>query len=222
MARALIVTHGVSVSQACRAVDIDRKTFSYEPKKRGADEVIVGLLRALSAQHPTYGLQKLFDLIHLKNHPFNHKRVYRIYCELKLNLKIKPKKCLAERTPMKLIQPLRLNQCWSLDYMSDALISGRKFRTANVLDDCNRGGLGILASFSLTSRRITRWLDQIAQTTGYPDRIRVDKERKQVAADLRRIYTATTVEQAEIALGEFEQKWDSLLSASPGAETGQD
>lgn len=174
MARDLIARHGVSTSQACRAVSIDRKTFSYVPRKRGGEAVIVELLKTLSAQHPTYGFQKLFGLIRLKSYPFNHKRVYRIYCELKLNLKIKPKKRLAERTPMKLTQPLRLNQCWSLDYMSDALISGRKFRTANVLDDCNRGGLGILASFSLTSKRITRWLDQIARTTGYPERIRVD------------------------------------------------
>jgi putative transposase len=174
MARSLIATHSVSVNQACRAVSIDRKTFSYEPKKKAGDAVIESLLKKFSAQYPTYGFQKLFDLIRNQNYPFNHKRVYRVYCELRLNLKVKPKKRLAPRTNIKLVQPTRMNQCWSLDYMSDAVVNGRRFRTANVIDDCNRGALGILVSFSLTSKRMTRWLEQIALTHGYPNRIRVD------------------------------------------------
>lgn len=136
--------------------------------------MIEDLLKTLSAQHPTYGFQKLFDLIRIKSYSFNHKRVYRIYCDLSLNLKIKPKKRLAPRTKIKLAQPENLNQCWSLDFMSDALTSGRRIRTANVIDDCNREALGILVSFSLTSKRITRWLDQLASLRGYPNRIRVD------------------------------------------------
>ena len=174
MARSLIETRDVSVSQACRVVKIDRKTFSYAPKKKKGDAVIVDLLKKFSAKHPTYGFQKLFNLIRNKNYVFNHKRVYRIYCELRLNLKIKPKKRLAPRTKIKLQQPAHINRCWSLDYMSDALTNGRRIRTANVIDDCNREALGILVSFSLTSKRITRWLDELALTNGYPDRIRVD------------------------------------------------
>ena len=174
MARDLIATHGVPVSQACRATAIDRKTFGYQPKKRTGDAMIEDLLKSYSAQHPTYGFVKLFNLIRQKDYLFNHKRVYRIYCGLRLNLKIKPKKRLAPRTKIKLKQPENMNQCWSLDFMSDALINGRRIRTANVIDDCNREALGILASFSLTSKRITRWLDQLALSRGYPNRIRVD------------------------------------------------
>jgi putative transposase len=164
----------VNISQACRISSIDRKTFRYKPKKRQDDTVIEYLLKTFSAQHPIYGFEKLFNLIRLKNHRFNHKRVYRIYCDLKLNLKIKPKKRLAPRTKIKLLQPKEINQCWSLDFMSDALINGRRIRTANVIDDCNRGAIGILVSFSLTSKRITKWLDQLALSRGYPKRIRVD------------------------------------------------
>lgn len=136
--------------------------------------MIENLLRMLSAQHPTYGFQKLFQLIRHKNYSFNHKRVYRIYCGLRLNLKIKPKKRLAPRTKLTLVQPDKMNYCWSLDFMSDALSNGRRIRTANVIDDCNRGALGILVAFSLPSKRITKWLDQLALTHGYPNRIRVD------------------------------------------------
>lgn len=162
------------INQACRVANIDRKTYRYQPKKKQDNNVIENLLKIYSAQYPTYGFQKLFHLIRLKNYSFNHKRVYRIYCDLRLNLKIKPKKRLAPRTKATLVQPKNINQCWSLDFMSDALTNGRRIRTANVIDDCNREALGILISFSLTSERITRWLDQIALSRGYPNRIRVD------------------------------------------------
>lgn len=174
MARDLIETRDVPVNQACRVVNIDRKTYRYSPKKKMDDTMIENLLKTFSAQHPTYGFVKLFNLIRNKNYSFNHKRVYRIYCDLRLNLKIKPKKRLAPRTKIKLKEPGNINQCWSLDFMSDSLTNGRRIRTANVIDDCNREALGILASFSLTSKRITRWLDQLALLRGYPNRIRVD------------------------------------------------
>jgi len=128
----------------------------------------------LSTQYPRYGFKKLFGLLKAEDCVFNHKRVHRIYCELGLNLKRKPKKRLAPRTKVTLSEPKQINRCWSLDYMSDALVEGRCFRTANVIDDCNREGLSILVSFSLTSRKITQWLDRIADHRGYPDRIRVD------------------------------------------------
>jgi putative transposase len=164
----------VPINQACRVANIDRKTYRYQPKRKQGDQIIEDLLKTYSAQYPTYGFQKLFNLIRLKNYSFNHKRVYRIYRDLSLNLKIKPKKRLAPRTKMTLLQPENINQCWSLDYMSDALMDGRRIRTANLIDDCNREALGILVSFSLTSKRITRWLDQLALSRGYPNRIRVD------------------------------------------------
>lgn len=170
----LVENRDVPLKQACRVVSIDRKTYHYQPKKKLDNKMIEDLLKRYSAQYPTYGFQKLFNIIRLKNYSFNHKRVYRIYCELSLNLKIKPKKRLAARTKIKLMQPENMNQCWSLDFMSDALINGRRIRTANIIDDCNREALGILISFSLTSKRITRWIDQLALTRGYPNRIRVD------------------------------------------------
>lgn len=136
--------------------------------------MIINLLKNYSAEHPKYGFKKLFGLIKQANYSFNHKRVYRIYCDLKLNLKIKPKKRLATRTKVKLISPEQLNECWSLDFMSDALICGRKIRTANVIDDCNRQALGILVSHRLPSPTITVWLDKVVRKYGYPKRIRVD------------------------------------------------
>lgn len=130
----VLVERGMSISQACRVFSIDRRNISL-PQKKQDDKMIEDLLKELSVRHPTYGFQKLFNLIHLKNYSFNHERVYRIYCDLHLNLKIKTKKRLVPRTKITLIQPKNINQCWSLDFMSHALTNGRRILTANVLDD---------------------------------------------------------------------------------------
>ena len=170
----MISENKVNISQACRVADIDRKTYRYKPKKLIDDEEIKSELLSFSAKYPQYGFKKIFDMMKLQSKPWNHKRVYRIYCELKLNLKVKPKKRLAKRTAIKLEQPMMLNECWSFDFMSDSLVTGRRFRTANVIDDCNREALGILVDYSLPALKVTRWLDHIALIRGYPKKIRVD------------------------------------------------
>ena len=84
--------------------------------------------------------------LHLRNvkgHPWNHKRVYRIYCQLELNLRIKPRKRLKREKPDVLAVPDAPNVTWSMDFMVDRLGDGRAFRLLNVLDDFNREGLGI-------------------------------------------------------------------------------
>jgi putative transposase len=105
---------------------------------------------------------------------WNHKRVYRIYRELELNLRIKPRKRLVREKPEKLAVPEQPNETWSVDFMADQLSSGRTFRTFNVLDDYNRESLGIEVDVSLPSERVTRVLDQITQWRGKPRRLRCD------------------------------------------------
>ena len=131
-------------------------------------------LTELAQKHRRYGFDKMYHKIRQCHLKWNHKRVYRVYCDMQLNLRCKPKKRLPSREKVALAQPKELNMSWSLDYMSDALIYGRKFRTVNILDDCNREALGIKASFSLPSERVTEFLDQIASQRGYPKQLRVD------------------------------------------------
>lgn len=107
-------------------------------------------------------------------HPWNHKRVYRIYCEMGLNIRIKPKKRLPAREATALVQPIKPNICWSIDFMSDVLSNGRRFRTLNVIDDYNREALLIKPAMSLPARYVTRLIDEIASLRGYPNIIRVD------------------------------------------------
>lgn len=136
--------------------------------------MIKSSLREYASLYPTYGFESLFGLLRNKGYRWNHKRVRRIYCELGLNLKRKPKKRLAPRTAKQLVVPSQPNKTWSIDFMHDVLVGGRRFRTMNVIDDHRRECLGIKIGFSMPSRIATDHLDRIAERRGYPNQIRLD------------------------------------------------
>lgn len=126
-----------------------------------------------------------FHLRNVKGFSWNHKRVYRIYRELELNLRIKPRRRLRRDKPDALGEVTAINQVWSMDFMSDSLADGRPLRTFNVLDDYSREGLGIEVDLSLPGERVTRCLDQIIEWRGKPDAIRCDNGPEYVSQALR-------------------------------------
>ena len=114
----------------------------------------------------------------------DHKRIRRIYCELELNLRIKPRQRIEREKPVPLTVPEAPNAIWSMDFMHDQLTDGCTFRLFNVLDDFNREGLGIEADFSLPAVRIIRALDQIIEWRGKPGRLRCDNGPEFISQDL--------------------------------------
>jgi len=120
-----------------------------------------------------FGLRFLY-LRNVRGFGWNHKRVYRIYWELELNLRIKPKRRIHRDYPSELDVPIAPNQVWSMDFMSDQLASGKTFRTFYVMDDYNREGLGIEVDTSLPSARVVRALEQIIEWRGKPAALRCD------------------------------------------------
>jgi len=103
-----------------------------------------------------------------KGFHWNHKRVYRIYRDLELNLRIKPRKRIKRDKPEALSVPSAINQAWSMDFMSDSLKDGRSVRTFNVIDDFNRECLTIDVDFSLPTQRVIRSLERIIEWRGKP------------------------------------------------------
>lgn len=128
----------------------------------------------LSERYPRYGFGKLFPIIRRHGFKWNHKRVHRVYCTLKLNMRRKGKRRLPNRQPSPLSVPESMNQCWSIDFMSDSLYSGRRFRTFNVVDDFNREALAIEIDLNLPAERVVRVLDRVASWRGYPLKMRMD------------------------------------------------
>ena len=165
--------HGLSVRSACHAFRLSRTVYGYQPSPSD-DGLIIETLVSLAEQFPRYGFGKLFPLVRRQQPAWNHKRVYRVYCVLKLNLRRKGKKRLPSRHPEKLAVPMAANVCWSVDFMSDVLMSGQRFRTFNVLDDFNREALAIEVDTTLPAARVIRVLDRVTAWRGCPAKLRLD------------------------------------------------
>jgi putative transposase len=185
MAMNAVARHGVSIASACRAFEISETCYRYSPVMSDENEEIADWLERLTANKRNWGFGLCFlYLRNVQGHGWNHKRVYRIYRELELNLRIKPRKRLRRDKPDALVVPEAPNMVWSMDFMADRLGDGRQFRLLNVLDDFNRQGLGIEVDFSLPAERVIRSLNQIIEWRGKPFVIRVDNGPEYVSGKL--------------------------------------
>ena len=175
MAQAAVSNKAISVRLACQIFVVSETCYRYQPKLGGENAVIADLLVRLTHNQRNWGFGLCYlYLRNVKCFQWNHKRVYRIYRELELNLRIKPKKRLVRQKPEPLSVPEAINDCWSMDFMHDQLSDSRSYRLFNVIDDFNREGLAIEVDFSLPASRVIRALDQVIEWRGKPNRIRCD------------------------------------------------
>ncbi len=168
---------GVSVNELKRMKELEAENATL--KRMYADlalenAAVIAALGAMVEKRPRWGFWKCYDRMRIDGYPWNHKRVRRVYCALRLNLPRRTKRRLPIREPLPLDAPGGLNVIWSLDFMHDTLYDGRRFRTLNVLDDANREALGIEVGTSLPSQRVIRFLEQLIEVHGKPDALRLD------------------------------------------------
>jgi putative transposase len=166
-------THQVSIRQSCNAVNLPRSTFSYA-RKPSDDAEVIALLTELTTKHPSIGFWQCYHRLRAMGYSWNHKRVYRVYTAMRLNIRRRAKRRLPTRVKQHLFQPEAVNQVWSLDFMYDSLWDGRGYRLLNVIDDYNRQVLWIEADTSLPTLRVIRVLEQLKESRGLPQMIRVD------------------------------------------------
>jgi len=134
--------------------------------------------------HTRWGFWMMYHRLRNLNYTDNHKRVYRIYTEMRLNLRRKYKRRLPMRIKQPLLQPLQPNMTWSMDFVHDGLLEGKSFRSFNVIDDFNREVLTIAIDTSLTSQRVVRELDKLIEWRGRPEKLRVDNGPEFIAQAL--------------------------------------
>jgi putative transposase len=170
----LIRQHNFSVRQACRAVNVTRSSYQYENKTREGDEQIHVMLTALVDKHPAIGFWKCYHRIRRQGCAWNHKRIYRVYTGMQLNIRRRARKRLPARVKQALFQPDAINRVWSVDFMNDSLWNGKRFRLLHVMDDYNREALAMEADTSMPALRVIRVLEKLVFTRGKPEMIRVD------------------------------------------------
>jgi putative transposase len=156
----------------------------YYYKSQKDDTEVIEVLQDLAFKHPTYGFRKLYAYIRRSGKQWNHKRIYRVYKLLKLNRKRKGKRRLPSRVKQPLVKQEQINQSWSMDFMSDSMVGGRRFRTFNLIDDCTREVLAIEIDTSLSSKRIIRTLERVILDRGKPNIIRTDNGPEFTSKDL--------------------------------------
>lgn len=175
--------HKGSIRQACKLIGLQQAVFYYKAKKKN-DEPIREQLQLMALLHNRWGFWMMYHRLRNMQFKDNHKRVYRIYTEMKLNLRRKHKRRLPARVIHPLLQPLHHNLTWSMDFMHDGLFQGQTFRSFNVIDDFNREVLTIAIDTSLTSKRVIRELDKLIEWRGTPEYLRVDNGPEFIAQAL--------------------------------------
>ena len=160
-------THQISERRACEILGTERSVVRYHAR-RPDDAPIRVRLRALAAERRRFGYRRLGLLLAREGMRLNHKKLRRLYREEALQVRRRGgrKRALGTRRP--LTRPEAKNQRWSLDFVSDTLCDGRRFRILCVLDDFSRECLALVVDTSLSGARVTRELDTIAKVRGYP------------------------------------------------------
>ena len=183
LAQKAVQSHSIAIKLACALFGISETCYRYQAKLSDENALIADWLLRLTTTHRSWGFGMCFYFLrNVKRFSWNHKRVLRIYRELELNLRIKPKKRLKRDKPDALAVPDAMNQCWSMDFMHDQLVDGRSFRLLNIIDDFNREGLAIEVDFSLPAERVVRTLNQVIEWRGKPKQIRSDNGPEYISA----------------------------------------
>jgi putative transposase len=165
-------------------VRLPRSSYQYKFRPKD-DGLIQDALTDMVSRHPSIGFRQSFEQFREAGKGWNHKRVKRVYREMKLNVRRRAKRRLPERVKQPLVVPAGINHTWSVDFISDSLVDGRKFRVLNVMDDFNRESLALEADTSLPALRVIRVLEKISAERGRPLHLRADNGPEFISYKLR-------------------------------------
>lgn len=161
---------GMSERRACKAIGCCRMTVRYEPS-RPNDREVRERMKAIAQERRRFGYRRLLVMLRREGLIVNHKKLFRLYREEKLTVRRRGgrKRAIGTRAP--LLVPLRPDERWSLDFVSDQLTDGRRFRILAIVDDCTRESLALVVDTSLSGMRVGRELDRLVAQRGRPKMI---------------------------------------------------
>jgi putative transposase len=177
-ARRLAVAHvreslGLSERKACLLVNISSSVYRYRPKADN-DDKLRQRLRELAAQRKRFGSPRLHIMLKRESLVINHKRTERIYREEGLALRRKRRRKGAAGSRVVMPLPQRPNERWSMDFVTDSIVTGRRFRALAIVDDYSRECPAIEVDTSIGGRRVVGVLEKLAESRGLPEAITMD------------------------------------------------
>jgi putative transposase len=169
----LMTAHPLGVTRACGLIGISRSLYRYQAK-RPCDMALKDRLSELAAQKRRYGYRRLHVLLRREGWQHNAKRTYRVYHEAGLMVRKRKRKRIAGVERIVKLPPLVPNDSWSMDFVSDGLVDGRRVRCLNIVDDFTKQCLAIEVDTSLPGKRVVNVLQRLAESRGLPKGITVD------------------------------------------------
>ena len=169
----LMTELGLSERRSCRIVGLARSVQQYQPVPKD-DRALVARMKDLASEYRRYGSPRLHAMLRREGLVENHKRTYRLYTELGLQVRTKRRRKLPRRDRVAPEVPDRPMQRWSLDFISDQLADHRRFRVLNVVDDHCRLCPGQIVDLSIPGARVARFLDELGLEFGLPEEIVLD------------------------------------------------
>lgn len=166
----VMIASGLSERAACRVLKLHRSSNRYDCREATDDDARQRIVD-LAKMRRRFGYRRIHQKLRRQGLKINHKKVYRIYSEENLKLRRKRTKKRLEARGMPMMVPEEPNERWCLDFVSDTLHNGRRYRTLNVVDNHTRECVGIEVDFSLPAQRVTRSLDRMIWWYGKPDAI---------------------------------------------------
>ena len=187
LAMNLIEDYRVSVRKASAVVMLNRSVWYYKPKDRDEQHILMRM-NEIASTRVRYGFWRIFTLLRREGFKDNHKRVYRLYIREGLNLRSKRhRRCRAEQHRENYAPVNQINQCWSMDFVSDQLYNGQRFRALTIIDNYSRRCLAIEIGQSLKGCDVVNTLESLYEHYGIkPERIKVDNGPEFVSKELDR------------------------------------
>jgi putative transposase len=172
-AKELVTGRGFSRRRACGLVGLNRSTFEYRSRRQPPVELL-GKIRERAQERPRFGYRRLRILVQRDGEKVSISKFYRLYRGLELSLRKRPRRRI-KRVPRGPRQPATIvNERWSMDFVCDTLVDRRPMRMLVIVDDCTRECLAIEVGDVVTSERVVRVLDRLAEQRGLPKSIVVD------------------------------------------------
>jgi len=164
----------MSERHACRLLGLGRSTYRYRARKAKRDTALRARLKELAAKRMRFGYRRLTAMLLREGMPANHKRVYRLYREEGLAMRIRQRRRIRWSGIVTSPAATRPNERWSMDFVSDCVSTGKVIRMLTIVDDCTRECPAIEVDTSLGGLRVRRVLDRLASERGLPEAIVVD------------------------------------------------